>query len=150
MGLINDDRWVPWPFSVKIMPTLIEELLGRKVRIVYLEDSITEEHQPGCITIYITEDHLIYDIEIESNVVQNSIKIGLNGLGDNPIIPWPTLSLLLKNDLVLIKQLLGRKVRIVYPEDRITEEYQPGRITIYITEEHLISDIKSESDIPIE
>lgn len=139
MSLINDDRWVPWPFSVKIMPTIIEELLERKVRIVYL-DHITEEYQPGRVTIYITEDHLINDIEIESNVVQNPIKMRIHG----PIVPWPTL--LLKNEVVLIKQLLGRKIRIVYPNDSITEEYQSGRVTIYITENHLINDIKIESD----
>ncbi len=68
MSLINDDRWVPWPLSVKIMPTMIEELLGRKVRIVYPEDRITEEYQPGRITIYITEEHLISDIKSESDI----------------------------------------------------------------------------------
>ena len=68
MGLINDDRWVPWPFSVKIMPTMVEELLGRKVRIVYPEDRITEEYQPGRITIYITEKQLITKKKKKTNI----------------------------------------------------------------------------------
>ena len=41
----------------------------------------------------------------------------------------------------MIEQLLGRKFRIVYPGDCITKEYQPGRVTIYITEGHFINNI---------
>ncbi len=65
-------------------------------------------------------------------------------MSDGPISPWPTLTFSKESEPVLIKQLLGRKVRIVYPEDKITQEYQSGRVTIYINKEHLIDNIPIE------
>lgn len=55
----------PWPWSVSDMPTSIKELVGRKVRVVRPGDVITQEYQPGRVTIHITEEHRIGDIKIE-------------------------------------------------------------------------------------
>lgn len=145
----GNDHWTHWPWSVKSMPILINDLIAKKVRIIYPEDKITEEYESGRVTIHIAEDHRIYDIKIEPYINQNLMSLGEkvigDGPGDGPILPWPTLKLSNESGLILIKQLLGRKVRIVYPEDKITEEYQSGRVTIFINKEHLIDNIHIES-----
>lgn len=146
----GDDRWTHWPWSVKSMPIFIKDLIGKKVRIVYSGDKITEEYQSGRVTIYVTEKYCIDDIKIEPYIHQNLIsldgKIIENSLGDSLILPWSTLTFSSESGIVLIKQLLGRKIRIAYPEDKITEEYQSGRVTIYVNKEYLITDIYVESD----
>ena len=63
----DDDRMIPWPWSVKTIPNSIKDLIGRKVRIVSSGDAVTMEYQPGRVTIYVTEDKRINDIQIESD-----------------------------------------------------------------------------------
>lgn len=140
----DNDQWTHWPWSVKNMPIFINDLIGKKVRIIYPEDKITEEYESGRVTIHITENHCIDDIKIEPYINQKLMSSGGKVMSDGPISPWSTLTFSKESEPVLIKQLLGRKVRIVYPEDKITQEYQSGRVTIYINKEHLIDNIHIE------
>lgn len=55
----------PWPWSVKDMPFTIQDLIGRKVRVVQSGDVVTQDYQPGRVTIYVTAEHRIGDIKIE-------------------------------------------------------------------------------------
>lgn len=43
-----------------------------------------------------------------------------------------------------IKDLIGRKVRIVRPNDVVSADFEPGRITILVSDSHHIEDIKIE------
>jgi hypothetical protein len=45
---------------------------------------------------------------------------------------------------VTIKDLIGRKVRVVRADDVVAADFEPGRITILVSENHEIEDIKIE------
>ncbi len=72
----DNDQWTHWPWSVKNMPIFINDLIGKKVRIIYPEDKITEEYESGRVTIHITENHCIDDIKIETYINQNLMSSG--------------------------------------------------------------------------
>lgn len=102
---------------------------------------------PEQVTIYITENQCIYDIHIEPPLKQNLIDIAeqlkASGPGDDPV-PFPYSPLSKANGPTLIHELLGRIVRIIHKEDKITEELLPGRVNIYITEDQHIGNIEIE------
>jgi|GEM_PF-2879327 len=139
----------PWPWSIRLMPLRIDELLGKKVRVVLPEGFITQEYQPERVTIYITDNQSIYDIHLEPPLKQNLMdvaeKLKVSGPGDDPV-PFPHSPLSKANGPTLIHELLGRIVRIIHKEDKITEERLPGRVNIYITEDHRISNIEIEQN----
>jgi len=143
----------PWPWSIRLTPFLIEELIGKKVRIVFPGNVVTQEYKPERVTIYITENQRIFEIHIEPPQKQSLMaileKFKENGLGNDPV-PFPYSSLLWGNNPILIRELLGRIVRIIHKEDKITEECLPGRVNIYITEDQRISDIKIEPNNIVE
>ena len=51
--------------AVTETPTLIQDLIGRRVRVVKPGDLITLELVPGRVTIHLTDDHRIEKIIIE-------------------------------------------------------------------------------------
>lgn len=68
------------------------------------------------------------------------------GRGDEPIVPWPSS---LASVPTTIKDLIGRKCRVVQYGDAVTQEYESGRITIFLNEDGRIADIFFEQDRPI-
>ena len=55
----------PWPWSTEDIPVLVRELVGRRIRIAKVGDAVTQEYQPGRVTIYVNEQHRIGHIQIE-------------------------------------------------------------------------------------
>ncbi|MWK59792.1 hypothetical protein GO594_27720 [Pseudomonas otitidis] len=59
--------------------------------------------------------------------------------------PWP---LSLGATPASIKELIGRKCRVVRKGDVLTQEHVPGRVTVFIDDDGRIADIFFESDLP--
>lgn len=62
------------------------------------------------------------------------VNNGGSGGGGGGDFPWPW----------SVKELMGRKVQIVHPGDKVMQKDQPGIVTIYVTEDDRISNIKIE------
>jgi peroxiredoxin len=75
---------------------------------------------------------------------------GDNGGGSHPWpwsdpIPWP---LSLTDAPFTIKDLIGRKCRVVKFGDAVTEEYEPGRVTFLLDQEGRIANVYFEQEKP--
>ena len=59
--------------------------------------------------------------------------------------PW-SIDVLTKGVPLSIRDLVGRSIRVVEHGHVVTQEYVPGRVTIYRTEEGRIRSISIEAD----
>jgi hypothetical protein len=66
-----------------------------------------------------------------------------NQLTGDRFVPWPW-SLL--NIPVSIKDLVGRPCRVIRPGEVIPHDYVPGRVSIYLDDQSMITDIRVEPE----
>lgn len=70
---------------------------------------------------------------------------GGSGGGD---VPWPW-ALSLSVAPTTIKDLVGKKCRVVGKGDAVTQEYEPSRVTLFLDEEGRIVDVYFEPELPV-
>lgn len=64
----------------------------------------------------------------------------------DPIVVWPSS---LTDAPCTIKDLIGMKCRVVKFGDAVTEEYEPGRVTLLLDQEGRIANVYFEQEKPI-
>ncbi|BDH45807.1 hypothetical protein TUM12370_18510 [Salmonella enterica subsp. enterica serovar Choleraesuis] len=67
----GDDQWTHWPWLLSISESSLDttELVGRKCRVIRHGESVTQEIEPGRVTIMLDAESRIAGIYIDS---QNS------------------------------------------------------------------------------
>jgi hypothetical protein len=77
----------------------------------------------------------------------------MSGPGDDTH-PWPfsdrPVPFPLSSAPTTIKELVGRKCRVVRRGDLVTQEVEPGRVTIALSDNGRIEDVYFEPDLPSE
>jgi hypothetical protein len=54
---------------------------------------------------------------------------------------WPMHPISVKNIPFTIKDLIGHPLRVAKIGDVVTDDYIPGRVTIWVSEQHVIDDV---------
>ncbi|WP_143010670.1 hypothetical protein [Cupriavidus necator] len=164
----GDDNPSPFPQSFRGAPLLVRELVGRLVRIVQEGDVVTADRVAGRVTVYVKKNNRIAEITIESgSEVTSQLTHDLDllqagGGGDNKggTTPWPFAGSgggtdnpspwlqSFSQTPALIRELMGRPLRIIEYPDHATADKVPGRVTIFRDQESRIADIWVEADLP--
>lgn len=59
------DDPTPFPMSLKAVPVMIRDLVGRQLRVVRFGDAVTQDVMPGRVSIFLGEDGCVADIWVE-------------------------------------------------------------------------------------
>lgn len=129
----NTEEWVPWPWSIKAgfsldkTELLSSALLGRKFRDVPYGSMATLELSPGRVTLWRDEQNHIDSIRIDPEIRDGNVP----GLGE------------------LNEILRGRKLRVIPFGDATLPVIEPGRVTIWLTQDSRIQCISLDPDLPM-
>lgn len=103
----------------------------------------------GVKTVRVRSETNSIDKELEQAWV---VEVAADGIGDAfpwasamggpDLFPWSVKSL---RDLpISLRDIVGRRFRLVRPGDSVTQEIQPGRVTVHVNEEGRVVDVVVE------